>query len=77
MTRAIAKINERELTRGAGKSWHSDYADSAYIFIGNLDFRLSEGDVLTIFSQYESDKCKILMLTSEYIYIYIPQCDVL
>ena len=27
-------------------------ADSAYIFVGNLDRRLTEGDVITIFSQY-------------------------
>lgn len=26
--------------------------DSAYIFVGNLDKRLTEGDVITIFSQY-------------------------
>lgn len=26
-------------------------ADSAYIFIGGLDFGLTEGDVITVFSQ--------------------------
>lgn len=26
-------------------------ADSAYIFVGGLDFGLTEGDVITVFSQ--------------------------
>ena len=30
---------------------HADYADSAYIYVGGLDGRLTEGDVITIFSQ--------------------------
>lgn len=33
-------------------SWHSDYKDTAYIYIGGLPFQLSEGDIITIFSQY-------------------------
>jgi RNA-binding motif X-linked protein 2 len=33
-------------------SWHADYKDSAYIYIGGLDIDLTEGDVITIFSQY-------------------------
>lgn len=33
-------------------SWHADYRDTAYIYIGGLPFDLSEGDVITIFSQY-------------------------
>lgn len=33
-------------------SWHRDHADSAYIYIGGLPFDLSEGDILTIFSQF-------------------------
>ncbi|KAH0445947.1 hypothetical protein IEQ34_025218 [Dendrobium chrysotoxum] len=52
--REIQRINERELdlaVEGAA-SWHDDYRDSAYIFVGNLDKRLTEGDVITIFSQY-------------------------
>lgn len=36
-------------TRG---SWHDEYRDSAYIFIGGLDPALTEGDVITIFSQF-------------------------
>ena len=30
---------------------HADYDDSAYIYVGGLDVRLTEGDVFTIFSQ--------------------------
>jgi RNA-binding motif X-linked protein 2 len=33
-------------------SWHTDYRDTAYIYIGGLPFELSEGDIITIFSQY-------------------------
>eukprot|EP00051_Salpingoeca_urceolata_P009507 m.115232 g.115232 ORF g.115232 m.115232 type:complete len:236 (-) comp16334_c0_seq1:245-952(-) len=52
--RAIEKLNERELalTGGVGKSWHDEFKDSAYIFIGGLDYGLTEGDVLAVFSQY-------------------------
>jgi RNA recognition motif-containing protein len=52
----IIKINERELELGitadSAASWHSTYADSAYVFIGNIDHNLSEGDVLAVFSQF-------------------------
>ena len=33
-------------------SWHADYRDTAYIYIGGLPFDLSEGDIIAIFSQY-------------------------
>lgn len=33
-------------------SWHADYRDTAYIYIGGLPFDLSEGDIVTICSQY-------------------------
>ncbi|TDL29396.1 hypothetical protein BD410DRAFT_779796 [Rickenella mellea] len=53
VVREINKINERELELGtSGASWHDEYKDSAYIFIGGLNFDLTEGDVITIFSQY-------------------------
>jgi len=52
VVREINKINERELDLGATGSWHDDYKDSAYIFIGGLQSELTEGDVITIFSQY-------------------------
>ena len=32
-------------------SWHNQYKDSAYIFVGGLDYGLTEGDIICIFSQ--------------------------
>ncbi|TFK94253.1 hypothetical protein K466DRAFT_657929 [Polyporus arcularius HHB13444] len=52
VVREINKINEKELDLGIKGSWHDDYKDSAYIFIGGLHRDLTEGDVITIFSQY-------------------------
>ncbi|KZT05566.1 uncharacterized protein LAESUDRAFT_726842 [Laetiporus sulphureus 93-53] len=52
IVREINKINERELELGATGSWHDDYKDSAYVFVGGLHPDLTEGDVITIFSQY-------------------------
>ncbi|KAG8802112.1 hypothetical protein FRC16_010349 [Serendipita sp. 398] len=53
VVREINRINERELelATGAG-SWHDQYKDSAYIFVGGLNYELTEGDVVTVFSQY-------------------------
>ncbi|KAJ1720656.1 RNA-binding protein Cwf29 [Coemansia erecta] len=51
----IRRINAREAQLGSGASgtsWHDEYKDSAYIFIGNLSFDLTEGDVICVFSQY-------------------------
>ncbi|KAK0556508.1 RNA-binding protein Cwf29 [Tilletia horrida] len=55
--RAINKINEVELENAlrsgtTGASWHDEYKDSAYIFVGGLPVELTEGDVITIFSQF-------------------------
>ncbi|KAK8853120.1 hypothetical protein IAR55_003821 [Kwoniella newhampshirensis] len=50
--REINRINERELELGVKGSWHDEYKDSAYIFVGGLAFELTEGDVITIFSQW-------------------------
>ncbi|EPX73481.1 RNA-binding protein Cwf29 [Schizosaccharomyces octosporus yFS286] len=33
-------------------SWHLDYKDSAYIYIGNLDYDLNEEDILNVFSEF-------------------------
>ncbi|VDM62159.1 unnamed protein product [Angiostrongylus costaricensis] len=50
------KLNERELKFGIagdlGKSWHQSYKDSAWIYIGELPYDLTEGDIITVFSQY-------------------------
>lgn len=53
--REIERINHEELERGiAGTpaSWHSQYAGSAWVYAGNLDHSLTEGDVLCVLSQY-------------------------
>ncbi|KAL8895499.1 MAG: hypothetical protein Q9207_008147 [Kuettlingeria erythrocarpa] len=52
--REIQRLNKLELENGVAPeaSWHRDHADSAYIYIGGLPFDLSEGDIITIFSQY-------------------------
>lgn len=53
--REIQRINEQELERGiAGTpaSWHAKYARAAWVFVGNLDDALTEGDVLCVLSQF-------------------------
>jgi len=53
--RNVKKLNEQDLKNGIfdhTKTWHSQYKDSAYIFIGGLPYDLTEGDVLCVFSQY-------------------------
>ena len=39
-------------SRPPSASWHADYRDTAYIYIGGLPYDLSEGDVVTICSQF-------------------------
>lgn len=51
----IQKINDKELQSGIlspSQSWHNEYKDTAYIYIGNLNRELTEGDILTVFSEY-------------------------
>ncbi|KAJ1944439.1 RNA-binding protein Cwf29, partial [Kickxella alabastrina] len=48
----IRRINETESRLGTTASWHDEYKDSAYIFIGGLPFGLTEGDVICVFSQF-------------------------
>ncbi|KAK0284993.1 RNA-binding protein Cwf29 [Friedmanniomyces endolithicus] len=50
----VQRLNDTELEKvvPSNASWHTDYRDTAYIYIGGLPFELSEGDILTIFSQY-------------------------
>jgi RNA-binding motif X-linked protein 2 len=54
VVKEIKRINEKEIQLGLSEqsSWHVKYKDSAYIFVGGLDYELTEGDVLTVFSQY-------------------------
>jgi RNA-binding motif X-linked protein 2 len=48
------KATKREIELGLSESasWHAEFKHSAYVFIGGLDFALTEGDVLAVFSQY-------------------------
>lgn len=53
--KSIQRINERELENGimdSERSWHHQYKDQAYVYIGGLNKELTEGDILTVFSQY-------------------------
>ncbi|KAI5295508.1 hypothetical protein KEM52_001196, partial [Ascosphaera acerosa] len=50
--RATQRLNQRELGCAPEASWHVDYRDTAWIYVGGLPFDLSEGDVLTVFSQF-------------------------
>ncbi|CAK7245579.1 MAG: RNA-binding protein Cwf29 [Sporothrix thermara] len=52
--RQIQELNKKELEQGVSPnaSWHTDYRDTAFIYFGGLPYDLSEGDVITIFSQY-------------------------
>ena len=53
VTREIEKINAREAELGltGSSSWHHDYRDTAWVFVGNLHHDLSEGDVVCVLSQ--------------------------
>ncbi|CAH2105716.1 unnamed protein product [Euphydryas editha] len=48
----VLKLSERELAGNSKSSWHDQYKDSAWIFIGGLPYDLTEGDVICVFSQY-------------------------
>jgi RNA-binding motif X-linked protein 2 len=49
----LQKLNQRELELGLTnkKSWHDQYKDSAWIFVGGLPYDLTEGDIVCVFSQ--------------------------
>ena len=49
------KMNEKELAAGVAgtkNSWHYEYKDSAWVFLGGLPYEMTEGDVICMFSQY-------------------------
>lgn len=52
----VTRLNENEIKLGiAGdisKSWHNDYRDSAWVVLGSLNKKLTEGDVLCVLSQF-------------------------
>jgi RNA-binding motif protein, X-linked 2 len=52
--RSTRALNKRELESAVppSASWHADYRDTAWLYVGGFPFDLSEGDLVTIFSQY-------------------------
>ena len=59
----IQNLNEEELIHNISysASWHSKYKNSAYIYISNFPYELTEGDLVIIFSQYgEIVDCRII-----------------
>ncbi|XP_059046144.1 RNA-binding motif protein, X-linked 2-like [Achroia grisella] len=48
----VLKLSERELAANSKSSWHDQYKDSAWIFVGGLPYDLTEGDIICVFSQY-------------------------
>lgn len=52
--RQTQQLNKRELENAIppSASWHADYRDTAWIYVGGIPLDLSEGDVIIIFSQF-------------------------
>ena len=51
----IKRINKVELENGSvntSASWHSKYAESAWVYVGNLPLQLTEGDIICVMSQW-------------------------
>ena len=47
-----ATLKERDLGLTEGASWHEGFKHSAYVYVGGLDYELTEGDLLAVFAQY-------------------------
>lgn len=47
----VQKLSAQELSRSLKTSWHDQYKDSAWIFVGGLPYDLTEGDIICVFSQ--------------------------
>jgi RNA-binding motif protein, X-linked 2 len=45
-------LSEQELRTNSKSSWHDQYKDSAWLFLGGLPYDLTEGDIVCLFSQY-------------------------
>jgi RNA-binding motif X-linked protein 2 len=52
--KATQARNEMEINSGliGDKSWHAQYKDSAYVYVGGFPYNLTEGDVIAVMSQY-------------------------
>lgn len=51
---ATKKLQEIELQEGydGNRSWHHQFKDSAYVYVGGLHNGMTEGDVVIVFSQF-------------------------
>lgn len=55
--RNVESITEQELKAGifgglSKGSWHEEYKNSAWVFLGGFPFELSEGDIICVMSQW-------------------------
>lgn len=53
--RQINQINQKELASKSTtykSSWHYDYRDTNYVYIGNIPYSITRNDLLVMFSQY-------------------------
>ena len=48
----VLKLSEQELRTSNKTTWHDQYRESAWIFVGGLPYDLTEGDIICVFSQY-------------------------
>ena len=50
--KSINRLTEHELSNltPINASWHQEYSKSAYIYVGGLNYRMNEGDIVTVFS---------------------------
>eukprot|EP01056_Protomagalhaensia_sp_Gyna25_P000636 Protomagalhaensia_sp_Gyna_25__635@NODE_129_length_5021_cov_1218_892413_g19_i3_p4_GENE_NODE_129_length_5021_cov_1218_892413_g19_i3NODE_129_length_5021_cov_1218_892413_g19_i3_p4_ORF_typecomplete_len309_score40_87RRM_1/PF00076_22/1_1e17RRM_7/PF16367_5/6_9e07RRM_5/PF13893_6/2_3e05Nup35_RRM_2/PF14605_6/0_13DUF1940/PF09155_10/0_21OB_RNB/PF08206_11/4_6e03OB_RNB/PF08206_11/0_14OB_RNB/PF08206_11/1_1e04_NODE_129_length_5021_cov_1218_892413_g19_i37191645 len=46
------ELSELQLKNPEEPSFHDSHRDSCYIFIGGLDYRMTEGDTVVVFSQW-------------------------
>lgn len=45
-------LTEKQRMTEKEELWHDDYKSSPWIWVGGLDFKLTEGDIIVIFSQF-------------------------
>jgi RNA-binding motif protein, X-linked 2 len=52
--RSRQRQRENEVINGISDSasYHSEFRSSAYIYVGQLSYNLTEGDLMAIFSEY-------------------------
>ncbi|KAL7116154.1 hypothetical protein ACP275_04G225000 [Erythranthe tilingii] len=54
LVKRIQNINKQESSLGISEdaSWHANYKDSAYIYVGRIPSDFTEGDLAAIFAQF-------------------------